>query len=65
MAELVHKRAISPLIGEEEIVGGLTHAHFVNQSDLSRHGALHEEFIDMKNRRMDFSNQKKEDALLT
>ena len=64
MAELAHKRAISPLIGEE-MVGELTQAQYVNQSDLSRHGALHEEFIDMKNRIMDFSNPKKAEALLT
>ena len=35
----------------------------INQSDLSRHGghsALNDEFIDMKNRRVNFSSKKKD-----
>ena len=35
----------------------------MNQSDLSRHGghsALNDEFIDMKNRRVNFSSKKKD-----
>ena len=63
MAEMAHKRAISPLIGESIRSAGLSQAPYINQSDLSRHGALNEEFLDMKNRRMDFSNRKKADAI--